>query len=390
MCRNNKENLKARCVMMKMKVLQVNKLYYPAIGGIERTVQLIAEGLREQVDMSVLVCQSKGKGCVNIINGIAVRRSSSLGVLFSLPISFHFLFDLRKMSKDKDILQLHAPFPLGDLACLLSGYKGKVVLYWHSDVVKQKKLMIFYRPIMELFLKRVDVIIVAAKGIVAGSSYLVPYKEKCVILPFAVNPDIEQRGRTYLEHAVPTPKIKIKFLFVGRLVYYKGVDILLDAFKHLDNAELDIVGTGDLEDELKSYTNEYGLFENVHFLGKVEEERLYQAFEECDVFVLPSVARSEAFGLVQLEAMAYGKPVINTNLSSGVPEVSVDGITGLTVEPGNSEALREAMQWMIMHPEARIRFGKAARKRIEEFHTQEKFLKELYQIYKRLAAEGAT
>ncbi|MGL5435129.1 MAG: glycosyltransferase, partial [Lachnospiraceae bacterium] len=355
--------------MGKLKVLQINKLYYPAIGGIERVVQQIAEGLNDEIDMSVLVCQPKGKGCEEVINHIPVKRCSCLGTFFSMPLSFGFIGQLRKQMKDKDILQFHAPFPMADLACLLSGYQGKVALFWHSDVVKQKKLMFFYRPIMERFLKRADVIIVAADGVRNGSSYLGAYKDKCVTVPFAVNKEIQQKGSQYLQQFHPNLNHYVHFLFVGRLVYYKGVDVLMRAFADVENAELTVVGTGDLDTQLKEYAEKHGFLERIHFLGKVSEEELNQAFAKCDVFVLPSIAKSEAFGLVQLEAMAYGKPVINTNLPSGVPEVSIHKETGLTVEPGDEAALQKAMQWMVDHPHGRCQMGERARQRLDENFT---------------------
>ncbi len=374
--------------MKKIKVLQINKLYYPDIGGIERTVQHIAEGLKDTVEMSVLVCQPKGRGVKESINGVPVQRCGSIGTLFSLPISFGFLWVLRRSAQGQDILQFHAPFPLGDLACLLSGYHGKVVLYWHSDVVKQKKLMVLYRPVMERFLKRADAIIVGAEGVIKGSSYLKPYRNKCVTIPFAVNQKIEQEGKKYMDQAKPNLDQYARFLFVGRLVYYKGVDLLLKAFKTIKNAELTIIGSGELDESLKTYVHDYEMSDRVHFLGKVEEERLYQAFSECDVFVLPSVAKSEAFGLVQLEAMAYGKPVINTNLPSGVPEVSINGITGLTVQPGNRKELSNAMKWLVDHPHERWEMGRASRKRLESNYTVDVMMKRLMELYQRLLKEG--
>lgn len=374
--------------MKRIKILQINKLYYPEVGGIERTVQNIAEGLKEQVDMSILVCQSKGKGKSEKINGIPVCRCGSLGTLFSLPISPAILWKLRKESKGKDILQFHAPFPLGDLAYLCSGYKGKTVLYWHSDIVKQKRLMILYRPMMEQFLKRMDAIIIGAEGVMKGSSYLYPYREKCVVIPFAVNDAIEKMGREYLKQPRGSEGASIRFLFVGRLVYYKGVDVLLKAFRFVKGAELVIIGTGSLEKELKAYAKENHFAERVQFRGKVSDDELNEAFAESDVFVLPSVAKSEAFGLVQLEAMAYGKPVINTNLESGVPEISLDGITGITVEPGNVVALAEAMIRMVEEPGLRKSMGCAARKRLEREYTLEVMLERLMKLYKKLLEDG--
>lgn len=372
--------------MEKMKILQVNKLYYPEVGGIEKTLQQISEGLNNTVDQKVLVCQKKGQGGAEKVNGVEVHRSGSLGVVASVPISISFLWDLRKMSKDRDVIQYHLPFPLGDLGCLLSGYRGKVVAYWHSDVVKQKKWMVLYKPIMKRFLQRADVILVGAEGILNGSQYLKPYREKCKVVPFAVTDDILHAGGDYLaQYGYQKEKKSINFLFIGRLVYYKGCSVLLEAFAGLvGDATLTIVGEGNLKEELQQQAEAYKIAERVFFKGHVDDGEMKQCMEEADVFVLPSVERSEAFGLVQLEAMAYGMPVINTALPSGVPEVSIHGETGLTVAPESTGELRAAMEWMVAHPQERIGMGKAARKRLEEKYTQEIMVGNIKKVYEEL------
>ena len=173
----------------KIKVLQINKLYAPHIGGVEKVVQDIAEGLKDKVDMKVLVCSNKGKAVVDSINGVEVTRAGSFGIYFSMPLSLSIFTKLRKLSSDRDVLHFHMPFPLGDAAYFLSGFKGKVVVWWHSDIVRQKALMKLYKPLMDRFLKRADRIIVATEGHINGSSYLEPYRDKCVIIPFGI--DIE-------------------------------------------------------------------------------------------------------------------------------------------------------------------------------------------------------
>lgn len=368
--------------MSKLKVLQVNKLYYPFTGGIERIVQQIAEGLCDQVDMKVLVCSDKRKYISENINGVKIVRVPSLFMLGNIPIPVGFLMQFRKLMKDRDVVQFHMPYPFGDLSCLLSGYKGKVVVWWHSDVVRQKKMMYFYKPIMERFLERADVIIVATKGHINGSKYLQPYKNKCVIIPFGVDRKIEEAADEYV--ALPQNlrvNARVRFLFVGRLVYYKGCKVLLEAFAQVPNAELVLVGNGDMKNVLKEIVKVKGLGKHVVFLGDVNESDLIEEFRKCDVFVLPSVARSEAFGIVQIEAMAFGKPVINTNLPSGVPYVSIHGITGLTVEPGSVKDLAKAMNWMVENRQERLEMGKRARSRMKEKYRIEDMLKEVRKIY---------
>lgn len=369
--------------MHKVRILQINKLYYPVTGGIERVVQQVAEGLKNQTDMKVLVCREKGKKTVEIINGIKVYRAGSFGILFSMPLSPSFIIQLRRLSKDRDVLHFHMPFPLGDIAYILSGYKGKVVVWWHSDIVRQKKLMKIYAPIMKKFLDRVDVIVVATQGHIEGSDYLSAYRDKCVVIPYGVEKSIEKEAYRYLSTKTSNDKDNkaVNMLFVGRLVYYKGCEILIKAFSKINNAKLTIIGSGELENKLKLEVIKLDIQDKVQFIGNVSEYELQKAYEKCDVFILPSIVKSEAFGLVQLEAMVYGKPVINTNLPSGVPYVSLDKITGITVPPNDVQALTEAMNWMVEHEEERLEMGRKARERVENNFTMEEMLRRMLLVY---------
>ena len=371
--------------MKKIRVLQVNKLYSPWIGGVETVTQDIAEGLNSEVDMNVLVCQPKGKGAVETVNGVKVTRAGSLGIYFSMPVSFSFIFKLRKMSKNADIIQLHDPNPLGDLALLLSGYKGKTAVWWHSDIVKQKKLLFFFKPIMNRFLKRVDRIIVATEGHITSSKYLGKYKEKCVVVPYGIKVD------EYLNNPrlpVLTEKLtdsgSKKVLFTGRLIYYKGIEVLVRAFEEISGAELFIIGTGSEESGMRELVSEKNMSDKVHFLGNMPKDKLRAAFADCDFLVLPSVANSEAFGLVQLEAMVYGKPVINTNLPTGVPFVSVDGKTGITVPVNDIGALAAAIQKLTDDSALREGYGRNAAERVKQEFDVNKMAESVLSEYKKL------
>ena len=370
--------------MDKIKVLQVNKLYSPHIGGVEKIVQDLAEGLKDRVDMEVLVCQNKGKTAIERINGVKVTRAGSLGILFSMPLSFSFFAHLRTLSKDKDIVHFHMPFPLGDAAFFLSGYKGKVIVWWHSDIVHQKMLMKLYKPLMNKFLKRADCIIVATRGHIDGSRYLSPFRHKCVIIPFGIDMNnilgkVGSNTNSIAAHNRPK-----RILFIGRLVYYKGVDVLLNAFSMVRGAQLFIAGDGPLRSQLEEQAKDLGIAGNVVFLGRVDDERLKELLYDCDMFVLPSVANSEAFGIVQIEAMACSKPVINTSLSTGVPYVSLHEQAGLTVPPGDARALGEAIQRLIDNDDERIQMGAKARKRVEECFTLKSMIESVYGLYQKI------
>lgn len=381
----------------KLKVLQLGKQYYPHIGGIEVTMQQIAEGIQGEVDSYVLASQEKGAAHQEVVNGVPVYYAKSLGIVASLPISFDLVRYLRKHANEYDVIHLHMPFPLGDLACLLSGYKGKLVLYWHSDIIRQKKALLFYKPLMHWTLKRADAIAIATQGNIDGSPYVKPYEKKCVLIPFGLRKSLEQKSREYWDRQTKesrelTRNKTLKLLFVGRLVYYKGCDILMDAMEYiqknapseLENLQLTFVGTGVLEEDLKKRTEEHGLTTQIHFAGKVSDEDLEKNLENCDVLVFPSTENSEAFGLVQIEAMTYGKPVINTSLPTGVPWVSLHGENGLTVSPKDSKALAEAILWMLQNPEKRLEMSQKARIRVQEEFSEKQLIEKILGLYHRL------
>lgn len=351
--------------MKKLRILQVNKLYYPWIGGIESVAKTVAENLRDETDMTVLVCQSKGRGTAERVNGVNVVRAGSFGMKFSMPLAPSLPLLVRKYGKNADVLILHDPFPLGDLAVLLSGFKGKVIVWWHSDIIKQKRLVRLIKPIINGILKRADAIFTTTEGYIDGSAYINQYREKCRIVPYGIETDkyLNARLTPILTRRAADSRSR-KILFVGRLVYYKGAGVLLEAFSHTENAELFIVGTGSDEEALRKQAEPLG--NRVHFMKNLSDADLKSAFGDCDIFVLPSTEKSEAFGIVQLEAMVYGKPVINTDLKTSVPLVSIDGETGLTVKAGDPISLAEAMNRLINDRELCEVLGGNARNRVLE------------------------
>ena len=367
--------------MRKLKVLEVNKAYFPHVGGIETLVKQYSEELGQfNVQVRTLVCcENQGGTIRERVNGIPVIRAASLGTYFSCPLSVQFIKQFRRMSRKADVIHIHMPFPLADFAILLSGYKGKVALSWHSDIVKQKKLLTLYKPLLKYLLNRADVIFTATEGHIDGSDFLHEYREKCRILPYGITvEDYLNIDRKPILTEKLTDKDSVKVFFTGRLVYYKGVDVLLKAFSKVNNCELFIAGTGELENSLKAYAEKHNLADKVHFLGFLPDDELKQAYADCDIFVLPSVVKSEAFGIVQLEAMVYGKPVINTALPSGVPHVSLDGETGLTVPPSNANALAKAINRLAENKELREELGKKAAQRVMDNFNEKDVIRRLY------------
>ena len=349
------------------RLLITGKAYDPHIGGIETVMQQTAESMRKYAKIKVLCCRDRrGLTVRDKVHGVPVTYAGSFGTIASCPLSLSYFGEFRRKVMLADAVELHLPFPLADLALLLSGYKGRVVVAWHSDVVRQKLLLKLYTPLMKWLLKRADAILVATQAHIDSSPYLRPYSEKCVIVPYGIDP-AEYENRPHLSplNGMLHDKSAKKVLFTGRLVYYKGADVLLEAFAKVQtNAELFLAGTGVLEPELKQRAEALGIASRVHFLGRRMTPELRDMFADCDIFVLPSVANSEAFGIVQLEAMYYGKPVINTALPTGVPLVSIGGETGLTVPPSDAQALADAMETLLSDDALRAKYGAAARDRV--------------------------
>ena len=162
--------------------------------------------------------------------------------------------------------------------------------------------------------------------------------------------------------------------------------VRLGSRNDFNGIELCLVGAGVLEEDLNARVHRNGLKEYIKFAGRVSDDVLEEKIRECDVFVFPSVANSEAFGLVQLETMTFGKPVINTSLSTGVPWVSIGGKTGLTVDPNDAKALADAILWMKEHPAEREEMGIQARRRVKKEFNQEKLLRKMIWLYRKLCA----
>lgn len=366
-----------------MRVLQINKLYYPWVGGVEKHVRTLAEGLREHCEVEVLICQPKGKGIVEHMNGVKVTRAGSTGMFLGMPISFSFPFLLREKGREADILHFHSPFPLGELACLLNNLKGKkIVVTYHSDIVRQKFWLKLYGPFLKLFLRRADRIIATSQNLLDSSPFLQPVKKKCHVVPLGI--DIEEfRNRVTEKVEFPNQRNKKIVFFVGRLVSYKGLEFLIEAMQNVD-ALLLVVGEGPLREQLADHVKSLHLEERVIFLGKLSDEELKYCYEVCNVFVLPSVERTEAFGIVQLEAMLAGKPVVNTDLPTGVPFVSKDGETGITVSTRDPHALAGAMNRILLDPVLEKKFGENGVKRAHAMFSKEVMIKRILEIYREL------
>lgn len=358
-----------------MTLLQTNKLYPPHLGGIENVVRDIAEGLAADNNFrsDVLVCQEKGKRSAEKINGVGITRAASLGRLFSLPISFDYFRLFKKAAKNCDLLLIHHPYPLASFARFLFGPKNKPLAVWyHSDIVRQKFLAYLVYPFIYLDLKAAKIIFVSSRRLAENSPLLKKFLDKCRVLPFGIKLD-DYRADYKDEVADLHSKYGRFMLAVGRLVYYKGYLDLLAALKSAPGKLL-IIGGGPLEIEMKKFIDDNNLQDRVIIISN-HPANLIPYYQACEFLVFPSSARSEAFGLVQAEAMACGKPVINTDLPTGVPEVSLNQVSGLTVPVNNPKELSKAIRTLWEDDELRLKFAAGALKRAADNYSQEQFIR---------------
>lgn len=371
-----------------MKILQVNKFYYPKLGGIETIVKQISEQLGKDVgwQVDVLACNSR-KGVPNLVQeveGVKVYLARSLGVFFSMPVSINFLFLFRKIAKDYDLIILHHPFPLGFLAYWLFGKKKKMLIWYFSDIIRQRFLGYIIKPLLISVLNSAKAILVYSNSVVTSSAILKVFNKKIIVIPYGLSSSFYKKSLNQEALEIKAEKTTPLILSVGRLVSYKGFEYLIEAMKSV-SGNLIIIGSGPLLEKLTTQIKEAKLHDKIKIISSVKDLASY--YQAADVFVLPSVTSAETFGLVQLEAMASGLPVINTSLPTAVPEVSINGLTGITVAPRDSGKLAEALNELVNNPSLRKKYSQAAKLRAEQDFSETRFILDMKEVINNLVNE---
>ena len=304
--------------------------------------------------------------------------------LAATMISPDMILTLRRVCREYDVIHVHHPDPMACLALLLSGYKGKVVLHWHADIEKQKVLLRFYMPLQKWLLKRADVIVGTTPAYLAASPYLKSVQDKVCCLPIGVEPvlpPVEEAAK--IRSSYPGKKI---IFSLGRLVAYKGFSYLLEAAQYLGNDYVVLIGgAGPLEAELKSQIQALGLEDKVKLLGRISDEEVVAHYGACTLFCMSSVFKTEAFGIVQIEAMSCGKPIVATRIpGSGVAWVNEHKVSGLNVEPMNAQQLAEAIVAIAEDENVYKTYCEGAAQRYRELFTKQSMIANVREIYSKL------
>lgn len=383
-----------------MKVLQLGK-FYPIRGGVEKVMWNLTQGLSEAgVDCDML--------CATLEPGIVDFEDRDKLVSGSDPQELHFnghgrviclpawkniaatmicpamIGWMRKHCNEYDIVHVHHPDPMACLALFMSGYKGKVVVHWHSDILKQKVILKFFKPLQNWMLRRADRILGTTPVYVRQSPHLQKFQDKIDYLPIGIQhkaPDPE--GCRNIRDRYHGKKI---IFSLGRLVEYKGFSYLVDAAKYLpDDYIVAIGGTGPLKTELEAQIFAGKLGGKVQLLGWMSDADVDRWFHACDVFALSSIMKTEAFAIVQIEAMSCGKPVVSTDIpGSGVAWVNKHGDSGLVVPVMDPEALAGAIVKLLESPQTYREYSERALARFDDNFLIEAMIRRCREIYASL------
>lgn len=368
-----------------MKVLQLGK-FYPIRGGVEKVMWNLTRGISAQGTDCDMLCaclkedmpeggeiRFNGHGRVICVPALT-RKAATM-------ISPAMVGWLRRHCGEYNVIHVHHPDPMAALALFLSGYKGRVFLHWHSDILKQKFLLTFYKPLQSWLIRRAEKIVGTTPVYVAQSPYLQKVQGKVTYVPIGVEPvryDVDVSNS--LRARFPGKRIVFS---LGRLVGYKGYKYLVEAASLLpDDYVVIIGGEGPLREELEAQIAALCLQDKVILAGYLPQEDAAAWFGACDVYVMSSIWKTEAFGIVQIEAMSCGKPVVATRIpGSGVSWVNEHGVSGLNVTPGDAGELADAILQITLNNCNFASYSGNARKRYLDNFTFDKMIQNVINIY---------
>lgn len=372
-----------------MKIFHFFKTYLPdTIGGIEYVINQIAQSTAPHGFDTDVLTLTPGKDTATLdLDGHTIHRSRINFNIASMPFSFAAIAKFRQLASDADLIHYHYPYPFADMLHFLSGHKKPALVTYHSDIIKQKKMLKLYAPLQQRFLKSVDHLVATSPNYLATSKTLAQFKDKTSIIPIGLDqqryPKISDDKNEYWRARFGSRF----FLFVGVLRYYKGLHILIEAMRQSEFPVI-VGGDGPMMGALKKQAAALGV-DNIHFVGHLDERDKMALLELCTGFVFPSHLRSEAYGISLLEAAMYGKPLISCEIGTGTSYVNIDGETGIEVPPNNPAALREAMERLWSDKALATDMGKNAQKRYQTLFTADQMGKSYAALYHQLLAQDS-
>jgi glycosyltransferase involved in cell wall biosynthesis len=367
---------------INMRVLHFYKTYKPdSMGGVEQFIGELCSGCASRGIASDVLSVSRDTSTVDFGDHINYRARLDVEIA-SAAISLASFSRLSELASRADIIHYHFPWPFMDVAHFVTRIRKPTVVTYHSDIVRQKVLLQFYRPLMTRFLGDVTRIVATSPNYARTSPVLRRFADKVRVIPIGLDRAAYPAPR---EADLETWRRRIgsKFLlFVGNLRYYKGLHILLEALAGSEYPVV-IVGGGPRERELKEQARSLGLH-RVHFVGALPDPDKFALLTLCYALVFPSHLRAEAFGISLLEGAMYGKPLISCEIGTGTSYVNIANETGLVIPPSDPAALRKAIDLLWANEPLAARFGAAAKARFDSMFTADKMVSEYIELYRSI------
>ncbi len=371
-----------------MRVLHVYKTYFPdSMGGIEQVLLQLTTGLAARgVENRIVVLSQCADPAILVRPEAEVHRYPVTAQLASNPVSWQAMRSYGAQLDWADVVHYQFPWPFADLMHLMRKVHKPSVATYQSDIVRQKRLMRLYRPMMDRFLDAMDLVVATSPDYLGTSSVLSQLRRQPMVIPNGLDEascppahaSLVERWRSELGEGF--------FLFVGVLRYYKGLETLVQAAAKVP-ALVVIAGDGPEQERLRRMVERAAL-RNIRFLGHVTNDDKAALLQLSRAFVFPSHLRSEAFGMSLIEAAMYARPMISCEIGSGTSYINLDGETGLVVPPEAPDALAHAMLQVMKQPERAARMGLAARVRYERLFTGEQMASAYHAVYQRLLTKS--
>jgi glycosyltransferase involved in cell wall biosynthesis len=372
-----------------LRILTFGRYADDNFGGLERYVFELAHGLGNQAELHNIVAARGLPPDADTASKTVYARPllnvSGTPVCPSMPLHALRLHRARPF----DIVHLQFPAdPMAHLSVTALPRDVKRVVTWHSDVVRQRLLLRLYRPFLRRLLRSARAIILPTPAHLTPSGDLARWapSERLRVVPYGIDVNRFSLRPRLADELRQRHDNRFLIFALGRHVYYKGFAYLIEAMRHLPDAVLVLGGRGPLTDSLLALTRRLGLEDRVHIAGRIPEVELPAYYHACDVFCMPSVERAEAFGFVQVEAMACGKPVVCCELHNGVTWANRHGETGLVVPPRDAGALAGAIRQLQEDGSLRARLGAQARKRATSTFARENMASETLKVYRQVLA----
>ena len=372
-----------------MRVLQVSKFYPPVMGGIEAVAWELTEGLNRAGVRTDVLCSAQVWYTTHETadSGYEVCRAGQWGMLLSTSMSPSMPALLARMARKVDLVHLHMPDPMAAAALWMVKPRAPVVVHWHSDVIRQRKALRLYGPLQTWVLKTAAAVIATSPPYAESSEPLCAWRSKVAVIPIGISDNRSTVSSVKASALRQLFRGRHIVFALGRMTYYKGFEVLIDAAAALpDDCAVLSGGEGELLQHYKALVAKRGLAGKVHLLGHINDNDLASHFEACDIFCMSSTLRAEAYGVAMLEAMVMGKPIVATDIAgSGVPWVNEHGITGLNVPAGDSAALAGALRRLLLDDAERQRLGHGARQRYERDFQAARMTEQTLDLYRRLS-----